>query len=241
MVLFILGIGITLIGIVSPIYYPAIEPYAMYILWLGIALIVFPLLFQLYKYLSKNRVAFEDDFGSFNGWVNIPPGGVCLDTLQYHTGASSLKKYGANDPSGGYKKFAHKLRRGFIFSGWIYRPINFEGGAGDRLAVEDNKGNGYGFSIVHGQRFVAIEKRNELSSENLQGLQFTGDFHIPQDDWYYFEFQLTSKGIIDFRIDYNGNRVSLISIQDKSYKRFNRIAIHGGYPYYIDDLRIIST
>ena len=51
----IIGIGITLIGIVSPIYCPTIAPYAKYILAVGIFLVVFPPIIWLYRIICRSK------------------------------------------------------------------------------------------------------------------------------------------------------------------------------------------
>lgn len=63
----------------------------------------------------------------------------------------------------------------------------------------------------------------------------------PSDQWYYFMFFLKEGGEIKLSL-YSHNGTPLISVKakDSKYKKFDRIVIHGGYPYYIDDLKIIS-
>ena len=67
-----LGIGITLMGVVSPMYYPTIEPYAIYILSLGIAFIIVPLVSLAYRWLQKKKLIFANDFTSKNNPDHFP-------------------------------------------------------------------------------------------------------------------------------------------------------------------------
>lgn len=192
------------------------------------------------KTRQKNEIFF-DDFEKFEGWTNIGPGGVLQSDDYAHSGVFSLKKAGANDPSGGFKMIGKTVDRGFILSGWIYRPSDGEGGPADRLGVEDRNGSGYSFGVRHEQNGVkfVIERRIEgafngnLAVERIE--PFPGSL---RDAWYYFEFQVTKSSEIVLRIDFEGQRLVHVSASDPGFKSFSRIAVHGGHPYYIDVLEL---
>ena len=38
-----------------------------------------------------------------------------------------------------------------------------------------------------------------------------------------------------------GDRIAAITAVDSTYNHFDRIVIHGGQPYFIDDIKIITT
>ncbi|MDY6951983.1 MAG: hypothetical protein SWE60_10750 [Thermodesulfobacteriota bacterium] len=82
-------------------------------------------------------------------------------------------------------------------------------------------------------------RENGISTENIgDGLALR---HDPlKDVWYYFYLQLTDYGILHFSIDVSGCRLLGISAQSTRYQEFTRVAVHGGHPYYLDDIKIIG-
>jgi len=182
---------------------------------------------------------FSDNFENDSGWQKYLEGNVSLSNeVPPRNGKYCLKKDNKNDPHGGFKIIGTKIGLGFIFSGWIYRPSNQPGGKGDRLAIEDSQFNGYGFAVAHGSNFVSIERRD-------QGLPTTispkANFTPLSDVWYYFELHVGVDGKLAFYLSNNkGDRLISLSAVDSKYSEFDRITIHGGKPYYIDEIKIIT-
>jgi len=178
------------------------------------------------------------DFGSFAGWNQYLGGRVSHSKeVRPRTGEYCLKKEQGNDPHGGYRIIGKSIGLGFIFSGWIYRPSGKHGGKGDRLGIEDAEFNGYGFSIAHGVKFAAIERRDKGKA-----VEISKRIHInpPEDTWYQFEFHSSNDGeFVLYLNNSKGDRLVEIPALDSTYNRFDRIVIHGGQPYFVDNVRIV--
>lgn len=185
---------------------------------------------------DKPTIYFYDNFETFEGWQDYRKGTISHSNDFSFNGNNSLKKHGNNDPNGGYKIFPEPISFNFCFSGWIYRPSGKPGGKADRLAVEDENFNGYGFCVAHGSNFLQIERReNGKPSQTNRG----NDFSCPEDQWYQFLYYIKSNGILELQI-LNSDGQSLISLsaQDNKFVTFDRIVIHGGQPYYVDELKV---
>lgn len=189
------------------------------------------------------EIIFYDDFSEFKDWKPLLNGSVFHSDEKSHSGACSLKKITYNDPNGGYKLISKKVKPNFCFSGWIFRPSGYDGGPADRLALEDDNGNGYGFVVRHEMNdfFVFIEKREDgIGTSFMPGLQFRDYSRGLTDEWYYFEIQITSTGKIFLRLNHNNKAICQLNVQDLKYNTFSRVTIRGGNPYFVDDLKIIK-
>ncbi|MDY6837821.1 MAG: nucleotide-binding protein [Thermodesulfobacteriota bacterium] len=191
-----------------------------------------------------DRVLFYDNFEHFLGWKPFEKGQVTQSrnfsfTTGIKTGNFSLKKYRANDPSGGYKKMTRSAGLGLVFSGAIYRPSTLPAGLGDRLAIENSEFNGYGFGLLHGNNIAWIERRDRGRHRRISP---NHAIEIPEDKWYQFEFHIKTDGVFDLRIyDDSGNELlGFSSNPDNSYSSFDRVVVHGGgfRPYYVDNLKV---
>jgi len=188
---------------------------------------------------------FFDDFedGDISDWTTYQTGDVSLaaDPAPPSGTASSfsLEKINNSDPNGGYTLLGTTLSTaadGYIFSGRIYRPSGYAGGAADRLAVEDSGFNGYGFVTNHSNN-LSIERRDGGTGTTI-GAQ-TSD-NPPEDSWYKFSFQMVSGGTFNiYYYDIDDTLLwSLTNRTDMSYNSFDRVTVHGGYEYYVDDVRV---
>ena len=64
----------------------------------------------------------------------------------------------------------------------------------------------------------------------------------PLAKWYHFVMYFGLDGKLDLVL-YDSLGVCLVNINDcmdNSYKEFDRIIVHGGYPYFIDDVKLMS-
>ena len=190
---------------------------------------------------SKPSLLFYDNFYDDIGWEPYGMGTVEKSDEKLWCVSYSLKKDTKSDPNGGYKLIGKKIKAPFIFSGWIYRSNIENGRWTDRLAVEDENNNGYGFGVGHGTKITAIERRDNgvAHSEVLNFKRTTPPLSI----WYHFMMCFGLNGKLSLSIhDASGiYLVDLIECKDNNYKEFDRVVVHGGYPYYIDDLKIIAT
>lgn len=185
-------------------------------------------------------VLFSENFENFDGWIPHREGGVFHSDEYAHNGKFSLKKSGFNDPNGGFKR-TKKIKRGFIFSGWIYRPSQGDGGPADRLAIEDSNGNGYGFGIRHENEsfLLSIEKRMEGAfDKNLITVEVESTFKSLTDIWYQFNFHVSKEDRLVLNIDCENKRLGHIQAEDCTLSKFHQIAVHGGHPYYVDEIKI---
>ncbi len=188
---------------------------------------------------EKSQSIFRDTFSDFAGWQLLGEGMVSHSKEQQYIGAYSLKKSDHGDPNGGFRKIketGENIDRGFVFSGRIYSPSVRDAGPADRLAIEDSNNNGYGFNVNLTAKRVVIERRDNgiygqlMKAENLELLQ---------DQWYKFEFYVRTDGrLILWIADSSGKRIKKLSTSNDQYSMFDRIAVRGGAPYYVDDLSI---
>ncbi|ACX72286.1 conserved hypothetical protein [Methanocaldococcus vulcanius M7] len=191
---------------------------------------------NIVKYLSNGQ--FYDNFENWTGWMNYSKGAVKQSSTVSHSGNYSLEKYLNYDPNGGYKKLPAVIGRDVIVKGWIYRPSNWGGGPIDRIGLEDSNFNGYSFEVNHYSNYISIDRRTngnptEISQEVL--------WNPPEDQWYYFELKIYSNGTITFSTYYqNGTLAATVSTVDTTYNKFDRVVVHGGYIYYVDDLEVDS-
>ena len=219
-----------------------------HLLFVGILGILGINIYRWFK-IRASEIFFFDNFSELKGWEKILNSDSFVHSDQKsHSGSYSFKKRLHNDPDGAYKLIERTLKPNFCFSGWVYRPSDFRGGQNDRIALEDKNGNGYGFMVGHQEEYTifCIERRtNGFPSGSLYpAYQIKSDSGL-MDDWYNFEFIMMAKGETVLRINFKG--LSIIQVRANpwsdanypQYDNFNRVAIHGGYEYFVDDLKII--
>jgi hypothetical protein len=185
-------------------------------------------------------VVFHDQLDDFSPWKPYREGNISQSAEFAYAGTFSLKKDskdGMGDPYGGFRQIGKNIRLGHVFSGWIYRPDGKTKGNGDRLAIENEGFSGYGFTVAHYSDVAWIERRDQ---GNAQRLSQRVQCKPPRDQWYQFEFYLKSDGAFELRLyDRSGREFCRVpGVTDKTYDSFDRVTVHGGFPYYIDDLRI---
>lgn len=186
------------------------------------------------------QAVLHDQMDDFGPWKPYREGKVSQSTEVAHTGAFSLKKDskdGLGDPYGGFRQIGKTIRLGHVFSGWIYRPDKRTRGPGDRLAIEDEDFNGYGFTVGHYSDVAWTERRDQ---GNPQILSQKASCNPPRDQWYQFEFYMKSGGEFELRLyDRSGSEFCRVpSAMDSTYHSFDRVTVHGGFIYYVDDLKI---
>ncbi len=174
---------------------------------------------------------------SEESWEKYGDGNVKYDKKQWGR-SRPIKKVANNDPDGGYTVFnggAKKVDgRNFILTGWFA----YEGGGGDRirLAVSDKNANGYGPNISGGN--ISIERRQNGSATSISG---TVNFNRKDNTWYWFEFIGNNDNTFTFTVADNEDRLNAVRVTsnvDTKYNKFERIYVHGGHVYYLDDLEV---
>lgn len=186
----------------------------------------------------ERREIFHDDFEDDFKWANYGEGKVIKSEEQFHQGKFSLKKINRGDPNGGFRKFENPTHLDILFSGWIFRPSESSTSLGDRLAIEDNSYNGYGFCVNHKNNTAFIERRDKGISRSISS---KNSLPTPiRDQWYKFLFYMKREGKFILKL-FNEKKKLLQEIEsniDKGFGFFDRVVVHGGYPYYVDDLKI---
>ncbi len=184
---------------------------------------------------------FYDNFEEFKGWQTYRGGTIVHSDEVKHSGNFSLKKVVNGDPHGCYKLIGESLSfneaKEIIFTGWIYRPQLASPALGDRLAIEDVDFNGYGFTINHSRNTAWIERRDKGKPTVISPII---NINPLMNKWNRFEFHMKKEGIHSLIIfdEMGGMEATLSSFADRRYLSFTQIAVHGGFPYYIDDIKI---
>jgi hypothetical protein len=183
-------------------------------------------------------VVFRDRFDDFAGWQQYGQGRVSRsDEITPRSGAFCLRKDSAGDPSGGFRQLPRPVDLGLVFSGWIYSPERRAGGRADRLAVEDRDFDGYGFCVDHGSDAVWIERRDR-GRATVIGSRVT--FAAPIGEWYRFQFYMKTGGRFQLNL-HSRSGDDLLTIPeavDGRHSSFDRIVVHGGFVYYVDELKL---
>lgn len=210
---------------------------------------------NIYMYYGNNTAVsssdgsasfiFFDDFedGDASDWTNYGSGAVAIaaDPLPPAgvTSNYSLEKINNSDPHGGWKIIGITIGLGYIFEGRIYRIDPYNGGASDRLAVENSFFNGYGLNTNHTlvTNYVAIERRDTATGTTI-GSSIT--YNPPENTWYKYSFYLKPGGsfvLFYYDID-NTPLTSVPDLADGNHTSFDRVVLRGGFEYYADDMRI---
>ena len=199
-------------------------------------------IFSYYRYKpykGKPTLLFYDNFNDDVEWKKYGDGEVFKTNEAYWCGEHSLKKDTNEDPYGGYKLIRKNIKAPFTFTGSILRSDIEEGRWADRIAIENQDNNGYGICISHGNHRTYVEKR--VSGRGF-GIGSASIYTPPLNKWYHFIIHFGSNGRLKLWLyDFNGVCIADVpEVNDKQFKEFDRVVIHGGYPYYIDDLKIIG-
>ncbi len=195
--------------------------------------------FFLFILQVNGQLVFEDDFSDWSGWNIYGSGDVEHSDEQAQTGTHSLKKTTNNDPDGGYKILGSSVGRDYLFKGWIYRPSGYSGGTQDRISVSDDNFNGYGFAITGDE--IRVERRDEGSATNISSGTATWD--RTEGEWYKFVFYPDSDNTFTLTIydDEGDEQASVTSNTDNNYSSFDRIVIHGGHEFYVDNILLTES
>ncbi|MBO8183395.1 MAG: DUF2341 domain-containing protein [Archaeoglobus sp.] len=174
---------------------------------------------------------FFDDFDTWTGWTNYSSGWVEQFDL---SGDYVLRKYGNNDPNGGYKQI------GFTTSDFIliYRDYRRSGdvqsGSYNRVSVEDTGFNGYGilrrgYTTGSGWGDFGIERRDNARAYFLNRFY---SIQMPINEWYTIILTKEGSNFTAKIFDENG-LIKTLTASDATYSSFDRVAVRGGYTYYL--------
>jgi hypothetical protein len=171
---------------------------------------------------------FFDDFEVWNGWTNYSSGWVEQFNL---SGDMVLRKYKNNDPNGGYKQIGFTTSNFILVYRDYRRSGDDQGGGYNRVSLEDSGFNGYGAlrrGYTSGNGDFRIERRTSASGTSL----VYDTAYMPMNNWY--TLILTRSGSTLTAYIYNEEGlIKSITTTDTTYSLFDRVAVRGGYTYYL--------
>lgn len=179
---------------------------------------------------------FFDDFETFSGWSSYGSGVVSQSATQSYGGSNSALKDTNGDPNGATKSlgFTQSRTNGFIFEFFGYRS---SGTNYDRVGIEANDNSGYGFAYDHGGQNIFVDERNSSASATTNVSQSVGS--DIKNTWYIGQLIATSSSLQSKILDSSYSvTASTNSFSDTTVISFTQISIRGGYPFYVDNLRI---
>lgn len=181
-----------------------------------------------------SEVVFTDTFEEFSGWVTVGSGVVAQSSAQAYEGTFSALKNTSSDPNGAYKLLNAPVYRDYAVETWIYSVDPRAGGTADRISIVDSAGNGYGF--LTNPTIIRSERRDGYVGTAL-GTNTT--ISRPSNAWYRIVFTALTNNT--FTVDAYNSAGTLLgqytSPVDTTYAGpFDRVAILGGYDYYVDNL-----
>ena len=187
---------------------------------------------------AQQTSVFTDDFSTFTGWSDYGTGSVEQSNLQANSGTYSLRKINNNHPNGAIKPMGTTVLRNFTSEGWIYRPSTATGGARDRIALLNSSNDGYGLNILGNN--ISIERYDGTSNTTVSS---TANWNRTDDEWYRYKFEANDDDTFTLTI-YNSSGVQQATVTsnvDATYTNFDRVAVLGGYEYYVDDIDVSIT
>ncbi len=179
-----------------------------------------------------------DTFETFTGWNTYGSGNFVASTAQARTGTQSGLKTGFNDPNGGWKLLPSTINGGFILDVWVYRPSGWSGGPIDRIGIEDAGFNGYSFAANHSGNTLSIDRRTGGAAT---GIGTSVAFNPPEDSWYRLQLIRAGVSVVVNAYDGVGTLLATTSATDSTTSSWDRVVVHGGWEYYVDDMRIAQT
>ena len=192
-----------------------------------------------YKEYNNFTKVFDwfDDFEVWGGWTQYGNGVISQSSEYVYHGNYSLKKDTNGDPNGGYKSLGFTINASFVLEAWIYRP-QVTTGASDRIGLIDDNGNGYGIHVNHNSVELKIDKRDswDASGSEYAAVSLSRD---PVQEWYFARLTRYSNGTMIAEVyDKSGTLIARTMYADITYNTFTSIYVLGGYPYYVDFMRV---
>lgn len=176
------------------------------------------------------RPLLRDDGSSTDEWEALGEGEVVLASECPGSNGPCLQKVGSGDPNGGFRKLEEPAIRPLTLTAWILHPSTRGGGPADRVALESEAGDGYGFCLTQRGTALWIERRDEqkplaLAKKSVQLLE---------DTWYRYVLRMGAGGCVELRVfDEGGHEVEqILGTVDSTHTTFDRVTIRGGAEYY---------
>lgn len=184
-----------------------------------------------------------DDFengGTLSGWSAFGTGVVSESNAAQHRGQYALLKNTNADPNGGSKLLTASVNRDWRIDTWVMSTAS---GQSASLGIENSSNNGYSFSVTFGTgtNNLVIQKRTASAPTTLGT---AGSFTLNTSTWYHVIFGSngSTNSLTLQIIDASGNVASAAATNDSTYSgAFDRVLVHGGQPYYVDDLNVYNS
>lgn len=182
-------------------------------------------------------IDFYDDFETFTGWTTQGTGTVTQSSAQAYAGTYSAYKQTNGDPNGAYKLLTNSVSRNYTLECWIFSEGSRSVGGSDKIAIVNSSGSGYNLRIDASTIYVEV-RTNWSTATTFSSASSTRINNV----WYRVVFIAYTDST--FRLEvYNstGTQIGLISqsISNTTHSGpFDRVAILGGYPYYVDNLKV---
>ena len=177
---------------------------------------------------------FVEDFESGAAWSTYRSGSLTTSTLQARSGTNSGLKSGNNDPNGGFRTLGFATAESWSLDGWVYRPSSFSGGAADRLALTDASFDGYGVNVNHGNDSFSIERRDGGQATTLGSVPYDAI----EDDWVQIRLDRNGASLAATVSTAGGVVLATVTATDTSHGGSDRVVVHGGYEYFVDDITV---
>lgn len=182
-----------------------------------------------------------DDFEKDRGWIKYLDGEYEIVELD---GNSVFHKTANKPPSGAYRFLNEKISDEFSIILETRRDsLDGDMGHSNRYALLDSQLNGYGFRVTYTPMYSAIEleKMTNGSRDSQRMAWIDLAFLIELNKWYTVEFHY-DRGVLQCAIYDENGQLGFVKDWDFAYDgiTYDRILIHGGAPYYTDDIQIID-
>lgn len=186
--------------------------------------------YRIYKFAD----AYVTNFYDFSEWSDFQDGTVSQTEEQWRRDRVALKKNDNNDPNGGYATLDTSVGRPCRFTSFVYRS-SFGGGDWDRMAVVDSNGDGYGFTLKRGSDTLVVERRTGHDVASWA----SGSATMALNEWIYVEVVIMGSEVYAAAYDSSRNLLGKTSMTDSTHAGpFDRVHVYGGYPYYVDEVRV---
>ncbi len=184
---------------------------------------------------------FFDPLEDTSRWSGVDGGEIERAPSPEGSGRTCAKRTMRADPGGATSPLPSSLRRGLVLSGRLYSPpVDSRTGGSNRVSIESNQGDGYGIHISQASSTVHIEMRRGGTGISLgQPVQVP---NLPTGHWYRFMLKVENTGEMEAHVlTEEGKVLGTANAADTSFNDFNRVAIRGGFPYFISDMLVRKT
>ena len=194
-------------------------------------------------YNSSGGNVLGDNFengGTLSGWSAYGTGTVTESSSAQHGGQYALLKSTNADPNGGSKLLTASVNRDWRIDTWV---MSASSGQTASLGIENSSNNGYSFSVTFGSgtNNLVIQKRTAGAATTLGT---AGSYTLNTSTWYHviFASNASANSLSLKIIDSSGNVAGSANTTDSTYTGANdRVLVHGGQPYYVDDLNVYNS